>query len=152
MPGLPYTRKIRTHNSHRHNITPPLQTLVQAPYPVPTYTTATQIQTHVEHFPVPTGLVKPKRHTCIYHLNFRKPSSLLKQTHPNYITMITDRLHKEEGVPITLIRDNITFTTDIPSTMNTHKFKWSRYTLTTLNISQLQTFITIIPLAHHHHN
>ena len=46
---LPYTQRIRTHNSHRHNTTPPFQTLVESPYPLPTYTTATQ--THVQHSP-----------------------------------------------------------------------------------------------------
>ena len=46
---------------------------------------------------------------------FRKPSSLHKQTHR------ADRLHKAGCGLITLIRDNITFTTtDIPSTINTH--------------------------------
>ena len=35
--------------------------------------------------------------------------------------MRTDRLHKAGGGLITLIRDNITFTTtDIPTTLNTH--------------------------------
>ena len=36
-------------------------------------------------------------------------------------TVRADRLHKAGGGLITLIRDNITFTTtDIPSTINTH--------------------------------
>ena len=30
--GLPSTQRIQTHTSHRHNTTPPLSTLVQAPY------------------------------------------------------------------------------------------------------------------------
>ena len=38
---LPSTQRIQTHTSHRHNTTPPLPTLVQTPYPLPTYTTAT---------------------------------------------------------------------------------------------------------------
>ena len=33
------------------DITPPLQTLIQAPYTLPTYTTATQAHTHVQHSP-----------------------------------------------------------------------------------------------------
>ena len=48
---------------------PPLPTLVQAPYPLPTYTThttATKTQTHVQHPPVPTGLVKPKPNSLIH--------------------------------------------------------------------------------------
>ena len=39
----------------------------------------------------------------------------------NFTAVRTDRLHKAGGGLITLIRDNITFTTtDIPSTINTH--------------------------------
>ena len=42
----------------------------------------------------------------------------------NFTTVRTDRLHKAGGELITLIRDNITFTTtDIPSTINTHNTK-----------------------------
>ena len=46
----------------------------------------------------------------------------LKQTaQHNFTTVRADRLHKAGGGLITLIRDNITFTTtDIPSTINTH--------------------------------
>ena len=53
---LPYTQIIRTHNSHRHNTTAPLQTLVQAHSPPtppqPRHTSNTPL--------VPTGLVRPK--------------------------------------------------------------------------------------------
>ena len=51
---LPSKQRIQTRTPHRHNITPPLQTLVQAPYQLPTYTThttATKTQTHVQHSP-----------------------------------------------------------------------------------------------------
>ena len=47
---LPSTQRIQTHTLHRHNTTPPFPTLVQAPYPLSTYTshtTATKTQTHV---------------------------------------------------------------------------------------------------------
>ena len=55
----------------------------------------------------------------------------------NFTTVRNDRLHKAGGGLITLIRDNRTFTTtDIPSTINTQNFKWTSYTLTTLNKSQ----------------
>ena len=50
---LPSTQRIQTHTSHRHNTTSPLPTLVQALYPLPTYTTATKTQTHVQHSPCP---------------------------------------------------------------------------------------------------
>ena len=63
----------------------------------------------------------------------------------NCNTVPTDRSHKAGGGLITLIRDNSTFTTtDIPATINTHNFKWSRYSLTTLNTSQLQTYIYLL--------
>ena len=42
----------------------------------------------------------------------------------NFTSVRTDRLHKAGGGVITLIRDNITFTTtDIPSTINTHNIE-----------------------------
>ena len=69
---LPSTQIIQTHTSQRHNTTPPLQTLVKTTYPLPTYTTytthttATKTQTHVQHSPVPTGLVKPKPDSLIH--------------------------------------------------------------------------------------
>ena len=67
---LPSTQIIRTHNSHRHNTTPPLQTLVQAPYPLPTYTThttATKTQTHVQHSPCPHRIGKAQTQTQSSH-------------------------------------------------------------------------------------
>ena len=47
------------------------------------------------------------------------PSQRMEKT-----SVRTDRLHKAGGGLITLIRDNITFTTtDIPSTINTHNIE-----------------------------
>ena len=54
---LPSTQRIRTH---RHNTNPPFQTLVQAPHPLPTYTTATQIQTHIKFSPCSHRIGKPQ--------------------------------------------------------------------------------------------
>ena len=57
----------------------------------------------------------------------------------NFTAVHTDRLHKAGGGLITLIRDNITFTKQTYRRLlihTTQNFKWSRYTLTTLNISQ----------------
>ena len=55
---------------------------------------------------------------------FRKPSSPLKANTPNEHNLTAvraDRLHTAGGGLITLIRDNIIYTTtDIPSTINTH--------------------------------
>ena len=75
--GLPSTQIIWTHNSHKHNTILPLKTLVQAPYPIPTYithTTATQIHRHTSNTPpVPTGLVKPKPLALSPPLHPRRP-------------------------------------------------------------------------------
>ena len=53
---LPSTQRIQSRTSHRHNTTPPLHTLVQAPYLLPTYIThtiATKTQTHDQHSHTP---------------------------------------------------------------------------------------------------
>ena len=66
----------------------------------------------------------------------------------NFTTVRADRLHNAGGGLIPLIRENITFTTtEIPSTINTHntELQWSRYTLTTLNISQLHANMYVPP-------
>ena len=58
---LPITQTIQTHTSHKHNTTQPLPPLVQAPYPLPTYTThttTTKTQTHVQHSPCPHRIGK----------------------------------------------------------------------------------------------
>ena len=52
---------VTADTSHRHYTTPPLPALVQAPYPLPTYTThttATKTQTHVQHAPCPQRIGK----------------------------------------------------------------------------------------------
>ena len=66
----------------------------------------------------------------------------------NFTTVRTDSLHNAGGGLFTLIRDNITFTKKRPLIHTILKFKWSRDTLTTLYISQLQTFIYLIVTAH----
>ena len=69
---LPSTQRIQTHTSYRHNTTPPLPTLVQAPYPLPTLHlhTPTPPQPKHRHMsntpPVPRGLVKPKPNSLIH--------------------------------------------------------------------------------------
>ena len=67
---LPYTQIIRTHNTHRHNTTPPLQTLVQATYPLPSYithTTTIQTQTHDQHSPCSHKIGKAQTQTHSSH-------------------------------------------------------------------------------------
>ena len=90
---LPSTQSIQTHTSHRHNITPRLQILVQAPYPLPT------THLHHPHYPqpkhrhtsntpsVPTGLVKPKPNSLIHsprakhiHISHTPPTPHIPRT------------------------------------------------------------------------
>ena len=69
----------------------------------------------------------------------------------HFTTVRTDRSHNERGGLITLIRDNITFTTKtyrLPLIHTTQNFKCPRHTLTTLNISQWQTCIYLLDTAH----
>ena len=85
---------------------------------------------------------------------FRKPSSPLKQTHQKYIT-------SPPCVPIGCTRQKVGSIHSLETTLHslqqtyirplihtTQNFKWSRYTLTTLNISQLQTCIHLLETAH----
>ena len=227
---LPSTQRIQTHTLHRHNTTPPLPTLVQAPTHSPP-TPPRPKHRHVSNTPpVPTGLVKPnpnplihsspspptppraihishipptphpthphltgqlRQTQCLNHVyhphalhsphliypphqhyrqprtitlsadthetqssQFRKPSSPLKQTHAKYITspprvpigctrQKVGSLHSLETILHSLQHTYLR-----PSIHTTQNFKWSRYTLTTLNISQLQTFIYLLETAH----
>ena len=95
---LPSTQRIQTHTSHRHNTTPPLPTLVQAPYPLPTYTTATK--THVQHSPCPQRIGKAQTqfsHPLIPLYTHTAPS----QTH-THVTHSTNTSHKH----VTCTRQN----------------------------------------------
>ena len=73
---------------------------------------------------------------------------------PDCGTPTTSRLYPfgAGGVLITLIRDNITFTTtDIPSTINTHNTELQMVKVhinNTINISQLQKCIYLLETAH----
>ena len=91
---LPSTQRIQTHTSHRHNTTPPFPTLVQAPYPLPTYTThttATKTQTHVKHSPCPHRIGKAQTqfsHTHVTHSTNTSHYTNLKHvtcTRQNYV-------------------------------------------------------------------
>ena len=88
---LPSTQIIYIHNSHRHNTTPPLHTIVQAPYPLPTYTT-TPPQLKHRHTSntslVPTGLVNPKPNLLIH-----SSPSPLTPPEPNYTSQTFHQLH-----------------------------------------------------------
>ena len=70
----------------------------------------------------------------------------------NFTTVRTVRLHNAVGGLITLIRDNITFTTTyIPPTINTYNTTLQivkGYTLTALNTSPLQKCIYLLETAH----
>ena len=109
---LPPTQIIQTHNSHRHNTT---------------HTTATQTRTHVQHFPVPTGLVNKnpillsthplsthtvpsQTHT---HLTYSTNSSYpMHHTHPQHVSFA--RHNTEPRVPPTC--SALTTTTSITHT------------------------------------
>ena len=100
---LPSTQIIQTHTSHRHNTTPPLPTLVQAPYPLPTYTThttATKTQTHVQHTPCPQRIGKAQ--TQFSHpLTPLSTHTAPTQTH-THVTHSTNTSHKH----VTFTRQN----------------------------------------------
>ena len=85
---------------------------------------------------------------------FRKPSSPLKQTHPKYIT-------SPPCVPIGCTRQEVGSLHSLETTLHslqqtylrpslhtTQNFKLSRYTLTKLTLSQLQTCIYLLETAH----
>ena len=58
----------------------------------------------------------------------------------NFTAMRHDMLHKEGGGVITLIRDNITFTTtDIPSTINTHHTELQMVKVHIINTKHIAT-------------
>ena len=106
---LPSTQRIQTHTSHRHNTTPPLPTLVQAPYPLPSYTThttATKTQTHVQHSPCLQRIGKAQTqfshpltphstHTAYTHIH-------MSHTPPTTLTITSPVLDKtsEPRVPL----------------------------------------------------
>ena len=83
----------------------------------------------------------------------RKPSSPLKQTHTKYITsppsVPIGCTRQEVGSPHSLetTLHSLQQTYLRPSIHTTQNFIWSRYTLTTLNISQLQTCIYLLEAA-----
>ena len=117
---LPSTQRIHTYNSHRHNTIQPLQTLFQAPYPIPTYTTANKTQTHVQHFPcshrigkaqtqsshpLSTHAAPSQRHTHLTHsINSSDPTH---DTHPQHKQQYTHHSHSNHRIHIGY-HDNVT--------------------------------------------
>ena len=103
---LPSTHIIQTHNSHIHNTTPPLQTLVQAP----THSTTTPPQPKHRHTsntsPVPTGLVKPKPNPLIHSPHFHpccpEPNTHISHTPPNPLIPRTSLIHNTSAALDTL--------------------------------------------------
>ena len=104
--GLPSTQIIQTHTSHRHNTTPPLPTLVQAP----THSPPTPPQPKHRHMsntpPVPTGLVKPKPNSLIHSPPSPPPRAKhihMSHTPPTPLTSTSPVLDKtpEPRVPLT---------------------------------------------------
>ena len=114
------------------DITPPLQTQVQAPYPLPTYTThttATQIQTHVEHSPyshrigkaqtqsshplTPSTPTPPQAKHIHIHISHTPPTPLIRHTTLIYSTSAALDTIPEPRVPPTC--PALTTTTPHPS-------------------------------------
>ena len=118
---LPYTQIIQTYTSHRHNTTPPLPTLVQAPYPLPTYTThttATKTQTHVQHSPCPYRIGKAQ--TQLSHPLAPSPPTPPRAKHvhmshtpPTPLTSMSPVLNKTPEPRVPLIHA-LTATTPLP--------------------------------------
>ena len=87
---LPSTQRILTHNAHRHNTIPPLKTLVQAPYSLPTHnqpppTTATK--THVKPSPCSHRIGKAQTQSTL-------PLSPFPPTPPETNTYTSHILHQ----------------------------------------------------------
>ena len=87
---------------------------------------------------------------------FRKPSSPLMQTHPKYIPSPLCRPtgHTRQGVCSSHSLETILHSLQQACLWSlihtTQNFKWPRYTLTTLNTSQLQTSTYHLEIAHPH--
>ena len=114
---LPSTQIIRTHNSHRHNTTPPLQTMVQTPYLLPTYTTATQTQTHVQHSPCSHRIGQAQSSHPLIHSPPISTHTTPRQTH-THLTRFTKFSHPEH---VFCARHNArtTCTTHMPCPLHT---------------------------------
>ena len=158
---LPSTQIIQTHNSHRHNTTPPLQTLVQAPYPLPTYTihtTATNTQIHVQHFPCSHRIGKaqtqsshpltpspptPRRAKHI-HISHTPPTPLIPRTTLIHNTSAAlDTIPEPRVQPIypalTTTTPHPSLTPALPSTLHHHTISaYTHATQTTVHTSQSQ--------------
>ena len=165
--GLPYTQKIQTHNSHKHNITPPLQTLqtlktlVQTSYPLPictTHTTAAQTRHTSNTSPVPTGFVKPKPNPLIHsppsppttrrakhiHISHTPPTTLIPRT--TIIHSMSAALDTIPELRVPLTCPALTTTTllpsptpPLPSTSHPHTLSaYTHATQTTVDASQSQ--------------
>ena len=150
---LPSTQRIPAQNSHRHNTTPLLQTLVQAPYPLPTYathTTVTKTQTHVEHSPVPTGLVTPKPNPLTpspprakhIHISHTLPTPDIQRSTLIHNTSAALDIMPKPRVPPTcpaLITPHPSLTPAMPSTSHHHTISADTHaTQTTVHASQSQ--------------
>ena len=156
---LPPTQRIQTHNSHRHNTTPPLQTLVQAPYPFPTYTThtiATKTQTHVQHSPCSHRIGKAQTqssHTLTFspptpprakhiHISHTPPTPLIPRTTLIHNTSAVLDTIPEPRVPPTcpaLTTPHPPPTPALPSTSDHHTLSADTHaTQTTVHASQSQ--------------
>ena len=99
---LPSTQRCQTHNSHIHNTTAPFHTLVQASYPLLTYTTATQ--THIQHSPCSHRIGKAQKQSS-YPLtpltSYTAPNTymlLLSSPHPPRVPSQPHRQTKDDNI------------------------------------------------------
>ena len=74
------------------DITPPLQTLVQVPYPLPIYTTATKTQTHVQHR-IGKGQTQSSHHLSTHAGPSQTHTHLTHSTNSSHPTHITHPQH-----------------------------------------------------------
>ena len=130
-----------THHNHTSPIPTPALSSPSHTHTLSAYTHATQTTSHVsqsEQPPHPHRVPRqPHRQTKDDHMT---PDTL--QGHRNLIILQVNI----NGIKTTLHSLQQTYLP--PSIHTTHDFKWSWYTLTSLSISQLQTFIYLLETAH----
>ena len=101
---LSSTKRIQTHNTHRHYTTPPSQTLAQTAHPLSpntTHTTATRTQTHIPFSPCSSRIDKAQTQhlTHVYHPYTHSPQPHLSQTphqhfrYPRRLTTVSQQTH-----------------------------------------------------------
>ena len=151
---LPSTQRIQTHTSHRHNTTPPLPTLVQAPY-----TTQPKHRHMSNILPVPTGLVKPKPNSLIHFAVTLAPS---QHTHMQHKQQYMHHSHHNNRIHNIGYYDNLTnrprTTTGLPTPHKPSSKSERNLIILQVNINGLRNKLEELKLlisrhtCRHHHN